>query len=391
MTHELMFKRLVDNALDFLSKAVDDLEQYPKYSMIHFHTSVELFVKARLMAEHWTLVVSKRQEPDWAKFVAGDFQSVTLDEAANRLEKVVNSGFSKKELEVFREVTKHRNKTVHFFHEAHTDEEAKELRREIVKQQLTAWYFLHRLLTERWKKTFSGWAVQIVEIDQKLRTLHEFLEVVFENLSDEIAAIKAKGVVFRDCPSCGFESQTHEDVQNSIYNSECLVCGLSQRSLQVECPDCGKLVFFANEGFSKCDNSEKRFEPEHVADILIDDSAAHIAAMDGDDHGTQETVVTVMDIIRWSAQKTTNIYAQVVLVCSSRCNGVTGAMSLIQAIWKIAIGQGVTTAMVKQGGTKMTDVRMWHNKAVNSDAFFSRYAHYKCTGYGWRLAIRNRT
>lgn len=24
------------------------------------------------------------------------------------------------------------------------------------------------------------------------------------------------------------------------------------------------------------------------------------------------------------------------------------------------------------------------NKAVNSDAFFVRCAHYKCTGYGWR-------
>jgi len=24
------------------------------------------------------------------------------------------------------------------------------------------------------------------------------------------------------------------------------------------------------------------------------------------------------------------------------------------------------------------------NKAVNSDAFFVRCAHYKCAGYGWR-------
>ena len=26
------------------------------------------------------------------------------------------------------------------------------------------------------------------------------------------------------------------------------------------------------------------------------------------------------------------------------------------------------------------------NKAVNSDAFFVRCAHYKCAGYGWRYA-----
>jgi alkyl sulfatase BDS1-like metallo-beta-lactamase superfamily hydrolase len=24
------------------------------------------------------------------------------------------------------------------------------------------------------------------------------------------------------------------------------------------------------------------------------------------------------------------------------------------------------------------------NKAVNADAFFVRFAHYKCAGYGWR-------
>ncbi|UHD17854.1 hypothetical protein [Thiocapsa bogorovii] len=89
MSQKLMFKRLVDNALDFLSKAIDDLDERPKYSVIHFHAAVELFVKARLMAEHWTLVVAKRQEPDWTKFIAGDFQSVGLDDAATRLDKVV--------------------------------------------------------------------------------------------------------------------------------------------------------------------------------------------------------------------------------------------------------------------------------------------------------------
>lgn len=283
MSQQLMFKRLVDNALDFLSKAIDDLDEHPKYSVINFHAAVELFVKARLMAEHWTLVVAKRQEPDWTKFIAGDFQSVGLDDAANRLEKVVKSGLSKKELEVFREVTKHRNKTVHFFHEAHTSNEASALKQEVARKQLTAWYFLHRLITEQWKDVFSPWVSQIADVDEKLRRLHEFLSVVFENLSSEIDARKADGFIFKECPSCGFESQQHEDEQEIIYESECLVCGLKERSLQLECPDCGDKVFFENEGFSTCGNCGKHFEPEDVADILIDDGAAHIAAKDGDD------------------------------------------------------------------------------------------------------------
>ena len=119
MNKELMFNHLVENALDFLNKAILELNDYPKYSVINFHASVELFLKARLMAEHWTLVIAKRQDPDWDKFIAGDFQSASLDEAANRLAKVIRSGLTKREHEVFRRVTKHRNKMVHFFHEAH--------------------------------------------------------------------------------------------------------------------------------------------------------------------------------------------------------------------------------------------------------------------------------
>ena len=115
-----LLNRLVDNGLDFLSRSIDELEQFPKYSVIHFYTAVELFVKARLMSEHWSLVVSKRQEPDWNDFVAGDFQSVTLDEAAKRLQKIVRSGLSRQELDAFRDIGKHRNKMVHFFHEAHS-------------------------------------------------------------------------------------------------------------------------------------------------------------------------------------------------------------------------------------------------------------------------------
>jgi hypothetical protein len=47
-----LFARLVNNALDFLQRAVDDLAESAKYSAVHFNTAVELFLKARLMHEH---------------------------------------------------------------------------------------------------------------------------------------------------------------------------------------------------------------------------------------------------------------------------------------------------------------------------------------------------
>ena len=283
MNKEEMFNRLVENALDFLFKAISEITEQPKYSVIHFYAAVELFVKARLMHEHWSLVITKRQEPDWDKFVAGDFQSVSLDEAASKLKKVVRSGLSKAELDAFKDVAKDRNKMIHFFHEAHTEAESDKFKHNIVKQQLKAWYFLHQLLTAKWKSEFFSWNEKIAELDSALRNLHEFLQVVFDNLQPEIELLKKKGARFEECPSCGFDSQEHEKDENIIYESKCLVCGLVEKSLNVECPGCGETVTFKEEGFAKCQSCGKHLEPEDVAEILIDGSAAHIAVQDGDD------------------------------------------------------------------------------------------------------------
>ena len=278
-----LLERLVENAMDFLSHSIEEFDGKPKYSVIHFHAAVELFLKARLLAEHWSLVVSKGKDPDWDKFVAGDFMSVSLNDAAEKLDKVVRSGLSKQELEIFRRLTKHRNKIVHFFYEAVSAEENEMLRRAIAKEQLTAWYLLHKILTARWSDVFSTWSDKLEQIDEKLRKLHEFLQVVFDQLGPKIKKRKDWGAIFRDCPSCGFPSQEHTDEINTLYEAECLVCGLTDKCLMIECPDCGASVDFLNEGFSECGGCGRKFEPEHLADELIHDRAAHIAAMEGDE------------------------------------------------------------------------------------------------------------
>lgn len=283
MKKEEMFDRLVENSLDFLFKAKTELTDNPKYSVIHFHAAMELFIKARLMHEHWSLVVSKKQDPDWDNFVAGDFISVSLEEAASRLRRVVQSPVSSAQLTAFREIAKHRNKMVHFFHEVHSDEEGGRLTRTVVKQQLKAWHFLHQLLSGQWKEIFDNWQQQIGEIDQALRELHEFLQVVFDDLKPEIDLETEQGIRFEQCPSCNFCSQRHSDELKVIYDAECLVCGLVEQCLNVECPECGAPVMFRNEGFGKCQACGRELEPNDVAELLIDSAAAHIAAKEGDD------------------------------------------------------------------------------------------------------------
>lgn len=282
MNNEEMFSRLVDNAFDFLFKAVSEIEGQPKYSVIHFYAAVELFVKARLMKEHWSLVISQRQEAEWEKFIVGDFQSVTLTEAASKLRKIVCSGLTKAELDAFKEVANDRNKMIHFFHEAHSEEESGEFKRDIVKKQLKAWFFLHQLLIVKWKNEFSSWDEKITELDKKLRKLHEFLQLIFDNLNPKIEANKEKGVQYAECPSCGFAAQELCEEENTIYEAECLVCGLTEQSLNIECSACGNTVILKEEGFGQCDSCMKDIEPKDVAGVLIDSGAAHIAAMEGD-------------------------------------------------------------------------------------------------------------
>jgi hypothetical protein len=279
-----LFSQLVSNALNFLDHSIAELKESPKYSVIHFHAAVELFVKARLMREHWSLVVAKNKEPDWDRFVLGDFQSVSLDEAELRLQKVVKSGLTKKEFNAFKEVTKHRNKFVHFFHEASSKEENVKMVQGIVRQQLYAWYLLHSLISTRWRSVFKRWSKDIAAIDAKLREHHEFLRVIFDDNKDEIAKRVARGSTFVACPSCGFESQEFpDDEMDRPHDAKCLVCNLVDTYLIIECPNCQKRLQFVNEGNGHCENCDGSVEPDDLAEALISDAEIQWANHDGDD------------------------------------------------------------------------------------------------------------
>lgn len=52
-------KALIDNGLDFLDKAREELEaSKPKFSVVSFWTAVEILLKVPLVNEHWMLACS---------------------------------------------------------------------------------------------------------------------------------------------------------------------------------------------------------------------------------------------------------------------------------------------------------------------------------------------
>src|SRR4051794_21942996 len=82
------FESLVVNAIDFLTQSAEEVESHPKYSVIHFCAGIELLLKARLLREHWSLVVTKPGEISKRKFEEGDFESVSMRQCFERLENV---------------------------------------------------------------------------------------------------------------------------------------------------------------------------------------------------------------------------------------------------------------------------------------------------------------
>ena len=109
------FNLVVENAFDFFRKSIEEFDKEPKYSVIHFHAAIELIMKARLLWEHWTLIVTRPDTANLKSFRSGDFQSVSIKDAKIRLESVVQDGLNQKEFECFFAFD-HRNRMVHFYH-----------------------------------------------------------------------------------------------------------------------------------------------------------------------------------------------------------------------------------------------------------------------------------
>jgi hypothetical protein len=90
---------LIENGFDFLQKAISQFRDEPKFSVINFCVAVELFLKARLMHEHWTLIVT--HDPDLAAFKNGNFKSINFKDLIPKIEKVTGEKIEKEAVVCF--------------------------------------------------------------------------------------------------------------------------------------------------------------------------------------------------------------------------------------------------------------------------------------------------
>jgi hypothetical protein len=250
MKSDDIFKSLVDNAFDFLKKALDEFEHEPKYSAIHFYAAVELFLKARLLSEHWTLVLSKPEQADKKKFLRGDFQSVTLRQARDRLSLIIQDGITDEEFCCFCGIGDHRNRMVHFFHNAQLTEKTEI--DAIVSEQCRAWYFLHHILSQRWSNVFKQYQKKISQANISMRKFRQYLKTRYTDLKGTIKEQSQNGIVFHKCPSCRYRTLKEDNNDPPLLEFNCLVCELHEYGITMNCPNCDKEISLIGEPFTTC-------------------------------------------------------------------------------------------------------------------------------------------
>ena len=268
MSQHDIFDSLARNAFDFLERGIGEFDKAPKYSVIHFCAAVEMLLKARLMKEHWSLIVSKPEQANLTKFMAGDFASVTMEEARARIRDIAGEEIADDAFNSFRTLANHRNKMIHFFHaDVDSDGQAKV---KIVAEHCRSWFHLHRLLN-RWDVYFRDFRAEITRADRSMKAHRKYLSAKFKALKPELDASRKAGNSPKACNACGFKAAIPEVLDEQIATVQCLVCDHTETQVEIDCPHCNQAVVIACEGYAKCAHCGVSIEPEHLVDALTKD------------------------------------------------------------------------------------------------------------------------
>lgn len=241
-------KALISNGLDFLNKAREELQAgQAKFSVVSFWTAVEILMKVPLVNEHWTLACSGKKMQR-RKYLAGDFQSVTYDEACVRLEDVLEKPIEPKTAALFNKVKNHRNRVVHFYHNELSEGD----QQQVLTEQADAWFALNRLMRDSWSSLFGRDLSRKLAEDETrmLRTSEFYAGVKFrhEPVQQELAAAIRAGTSVSECSLCGYAAALKQELMPEIYlyDKTCLVCDEQVIFLDLDCPQCGEVVTMKN-------------------------------------------------------------------------------------------------------------------------------------------------
>jgi len=162
------FNKIVNNMFENLTKSIDCIGKDGKSSVIYYFSALELLFKARLFKEHWAFILQNIDDKKIKinNLENGDFQTVSFDTAISRIQNLfqdLDVGYEK----YFDDLRKTRNRLIHF---DCTDPNDKEFS---IKNISKTWYYVYKLLNEKWKDMFTANTAQIKDINDKMQQYSE--------------------------------------------------------------------------------------------------------------------------------------------------------------------------------------------------------------------------
>lgn len=266
---KLLCEHLVESAIDFIDHAIDDFDKSPKYSTIHFAAGIELFLKARLMHEHWSLIIQSLDKSNRQKIFDGDAMTVTPSEAKDRIFIVFGEDISE-EWESFDKLIKHRNKMIHFYHYDLKDQKTMvDEKKKLASLQCVAWFQLyHGLLKRKWVKLFPFAEDSLTKLNAKMLKHTTYLKEKYEKIKDKIQIQKEKGTIIEECRFCHFEAAQRLFSESRLVRKECLVCNFDENEISIKCPECQEPIYVANYEVVECKKCKHVINDEKFSQLL---------------------------------------------------------------------------------------------------------------------------
>lgn len=242
-----MSLNFLEFSADYISK--DNASRFElQFSIVHLFASVELLLKAELMEEHWSLLFRKMKDAKRKSLESGDFKSVTVDEAIQRLRDIGEKEIDDK---ILKKLGKERNRIIHFGSSI-SHQHARALLLE------THGFVIDYIADNSVFDTCSELESRYDEIKRKISSLQLFVD-------NRSKAIKSELMNFETvikCPECWQISVplADDDLQCrfcrtsfsrddfiDLYSS-CFLSDYSAESDTRQCPDClAKEAVFAEE------------------------------------------------------------------------------------------------------------------------------------------------
>lgn len=213
-------RALVSHGLQFLRSSATFLSTSPSqttFSILHFAVGLELLLKSRLFQEHWSLIAAAPHSTQWSAIKDGDFQSVQARDLLPVLSRILGENFSPATEAAFKEVLRHRNRSIHFLPKDDLVSTAGDL--------CKGWYHLVELLRHRWRSSFEDFQEEIERVEKSLLSLRTYLRTRFDHLETSHRFTKAKhdGRLI-ECFVCGFQSAILDKGQAHVSVGACPVC-----------------------------------------------------------------------------------------------------------------------------------------------------------------------